>query len=757
MPDIAQLVVEITPKGINDAKRQLDDLAKSAALTQKNTTSMMDKFRSLQSVMQGPVAAFREMQHVVGSVINVGKDLVNAYASQELALSNLEAILKSTNGTVGITSLEFQKMAASMQASTLFGDELIIQSQAVMTTFRAIGSDVFPQAIDAAADLSTVLGGDLQSASIMIGKALNEPIQGVQALRRVGVQLTDEQEVMVKQFMAVNDIASAQGVILEELNLEFGGAAKAAGETAAGAFTQLGNAIGDAKESMGQVIAEGLEPMVRWMTDAISKAVSLGASIRNIWYSTSDSQKALEDLEAIVALANKDRAAFEKTYVKGGQLGGLSTDAIIKMYEQRLDIVRLTVEDEKRFAALSKAAADTAAGQPKSDNAWRTKLGEATGVDSFSGGGAGVVDEYIDKLMHGAELSVSFGDDVSGAIEKVRNQVRGLTENLLASGLFTEQDATITRLRDHYAGLGEAANSYAAKNTVATESETGNTAIVVNGLEEEASARYAREIAINAERYALEQKIGDEVFEAEVYADQQREAEKLAAAIGQIGNAFKSAFQDAYIESFKTLGEMMVDGTLNAETFVSALADIGMQLLNALPMLFLQAGLQAIISGNVPLGLALIGASGLSAFAAGAAGATQKSAHGNVFGWEGMQAFAQGGAFTNSVVNRPTMFAYGGGFSGEMGEAGPEAIVPLARMNSGNLGVESVPSRVIVQIIDQTSGGTEKSTEETTGPDGTKMIRVLIRDAVRSAIGSGEADSAMSSRYGVAPIGVRRT
>lgn len=45
--------------------------------------------------------------------------------------------------------------------------------------------------------------------------------------------------------------------------------------------------------------------------------------------------------------------------------------------------------------------------------------------------------------------------------------------------------------------------------------------------------------------------------------------------------------------------------------------------------------------------------------------------------------FADGGVFTNSIVNRPTAFNMG-----VMGEAGPEAIMPLRRGIDGSLGVE---------------------------------------------------------------------
>ena len=59
------------------------------------------------------------------------------------------------------------------------------------------------------------------------------------------------------------------------------------------------------------------------------------------------------------------------------------------------------------------------------------------------------------------------------------------------------------------------------------------------------------------------------------------------------------------------------------------------------------------------------------------------SAMGNVFASNGIQPFAMGG-----IVNRPTLFPFAKGI-GLMGEAGPEAIMPLRRGADGKLGVAS--------------------------------------------------------------------
>lgn len=64
-----------------------------------------------------------------------------------------------------------------------------------------------------------------------------------------------------------------------------------------------------------------------------------------------------------------------------------------------------------------------------------------------------------------------------------------------------------------------------------------------------------------------------------------------------------------------------------------------------------------------------------------------KNANGNAFNDNGIAKFALGGMFTNGIFNKPTMFGYGGKF-GMMGEAGPEAVMPLKRGPNGSLGVQ---------------------------------------------------------------------
>ena len=115
------------------------------------------------------------------------------------------------------------------------------------------------------------------------------------------------------------------------------------------------------------------------------------------------------------------------------------------------------------------------------------------------------------------------------------------------------------------------------------------------------------------------------------------------------------------------------------------------------------------------------------------------SAKGNVFDTSGhIKAYAHGGFFTNKIVSRPTMFAHGGGF-GVMGEAGPEAILPLKRMPGGDLGVRTdahsanIPN-IQVNVINNT-GTLASVRQEEPRWDGGKWVLGVVLGAMEKNTG----------------------
>lgn len=248
-----------------------------------------------------------------GLVAGLGFSINEAIEAQEV-MAQLEARLKSTKGAAGVTAEMATELADSLGKMTRFEDDAILAGENLLLTFTNVGKDVFPETVETALDMSEALGQDLQSSIMQVGKALNDPIQGVTALRRVGVQLTQAQEDQIGAFIESGNVMAAQKIILQELQTEFGGSARAAGGTFAGQIERLNNTLGNAAESIGtaflptiQMMADKLIAFVQgdqfqgwvqkisdWLTNELPKAVQKAA---DFW--TTTLQPAIEKLVPI--------------------------------------------------------------------------------------------------------------------------------------------------------------------------------------------------------------------------------------------------------------------------------------------------------------------------------------------------------------------------------------------------------------------------------------------------------------------------
>lgn len=203
---------------------------------------------------------------------------IQAFETQRIAIAKLESTLKSTGGAAGRTSAQIQKFAASRQAVTNFGDEVTIAGASILATFKNIRGDAFDKTMVAAQNVSALMGQDLQSSMVQLGKAINDPIAGLSALSRVGITFNEEQKEQIKLLQKSGDLMGAQAIILDELESQFGGAAEAARSP----FTALSNTFGDLLEKVGELVAGGSGGMVGWLEGIVQQATA-GVQIMIDW------------------------------------------------------------------------------------------------------------------------------------------------------------------------------------------------------------------------------------------------------------------------------------------------------------------------------------------------------------------------------------------------------------------------------------------------------------------------------------------
>ena len=228
------------------------------------STNMQNANRKISKISKNMQRVGRTLSiGVTAPILAFGAVALKSWDKQEKAIAQVNAGLISTSNAVGFTSEQLQKMALDLQNTSLFGDEEILQdATAQLLTFTNIAGEQFARTQQAAIDLSTRLGGDLKSASIQLGKALNDPVANLSALSRSGIQFSKKQKAVIKSLAESNKLADAQTIILDELARQYGGAGEAAAKAGLGGFKQLQNSIGDLMEDFGAIIAQAILPFV---------------------------------------------------------------------------------------------------------------------------------------------------------------------------------------------------------------------------------------------------------------------------------------------------------------------------------------------------------------------------------------------------------------------------------------------------------------------------------------------------------------
>lgn len=222
--------------------------------------------------------------NVIGDSIKEATEFQNVFAQTQ-------AVIESTGMAAGFTAEEMAGLASDLSAASgmsLFSDDAILGATNVLATFKEIKGVQFEDATSAILDMSQAMGMDLQSATVQVGKALNDPIGGISALSRVGVQFTEDQKAMIEEMVAMGDVAGAQELILGELNSQFGGSAAAAVNTYAGQMKVLEEQFNDVKQGIGEALLPILQELGRFAVQYVVPAVEQMTEAFTTWLNSVD-------------------------------------------------------------------------------------------------------------------------------------------------------------------------------------------------------------------------------------------------------------------------------------------------------------------------------------------------------------------------------------------------------------------------------------------------------------------------------------
>jgi len=299
------IVSEFNNAGLKKAQREFQKLEKTS-----------------QKVGFALKKAFVPATAALGGLAVAGAKMVAAGEQAATANARIEQIATSMglfgNETQVVTN-RLVDLANEQARLTGVNQNTIKESQALLLTFKDIASSAdevggaFDRATQLTLDMASAGFGSVTDNAKQLGKALNDPIAGLTALRRSGIQFTKAQQDQIRTLVESGNVLEAQTMILEEIENQVGGTAAAT----ANSTDKMKVAFSQASESIGMALlpaVEALLPIVikfaDWASQNTEIVIALAAAIGGLSAAIVVANFAMKAWAAAQAIATAAQWAF---------------------------------------------------------------------------------------------------------------------------------------------------------------------------------------------------------------------------------------------------------------------------------------------------------------------------------------------------------------------------------------------------------------------------------------------------------------
>lgn len=635
------------------------------------------------------------------------RTMINEVMEAEQSAARLEAVYRATGGAVKLTLEEIKAVGEDLYRTTLFDDDQITDATAVMLTFKNVTGESFGQAMQMSADLAAVMKTDLQSAVVQLGKALEDPVTGLTALRKSGVSFGDDQILLIRAMVETGNHADALTEIMRIMRQQgFDKAAQAIkGEGGLTAATDdLSKAWRDLLEELGQTetiqsgVTESLRSIKTHVED-LKRLTETGSWVDRLIMLTRPNSMVGETLRAVrEAQRVADRPPSFSGKVSGPPEPPKPVDPAIAEAQA---CYKKNGKWENGRCVLPGSRTGTRSAGPK----------PTPYADAFTG------QEYSRAQMNSSQLGgFSYITNSKATTQFIREQqdaVNAMQSDIARDTLRDEKELAtqreknadqLERMKEQYLNMGDPLRQY---------------------------YQQLDELAVLKEKFP---QLADVWLEAELNVHEQ-----IDAAMNKTTEKSKDAFADMKraLEGWgKDAANAFADWAMGAETSIGDVAQAW-----AREMLSMMAYKQLFEPMANAAGNMLTTA--MSAIF---------SAKGNAF--EGPSGMA---AYRNTVVDRPTIvpLAKGAAVIGEKPGSPGEGVFPLTRMRNGDLGVQVAGGggmQLTVNLIE--SPGNGGKTEQRQDNNGSNILDVYV-EKIKGSIagdisaGRGAIPNALAGTYGL--------
>jgi hypothetical protein len=256
----------------------LGEFKKLTAATQGAQNSLSGLQKKASGIAKGIGRVVGALGLTLGfsAMVRGFQDATRAAEEAQVANDRIEQIAISM-GEFGAqtakTTKRIQEYADSQEFIIGVDADVIKATQAKLLTFRNLTKTAgtmggaFDRATQAAIDMAAAGFGSATSNATQLGKALNDPIKGITALNRAGIQFTEDQKALIQSLVDSGKMLEAQDMILSEIESQVGGTAAAT----ATASSKMTIAFGAIQEELGKVLMPMLDRFSGWLVDSVPK------------------------------------------------------------------------------------------------------------------------------------------------------------------------------------------------------------------------------------------------------------------------------------------------------------------------------------------------------------------------------------------------------------------------------------------------------------------------------------------------------
>ena len=181
---VEQITFKAVAEGFDKTRQQFQGL-------EKNLESLGKKLQSVGNTLTlsvtAPLTAFAGLA-------------IKEFANAEKATAKVRTQLELTGKSIGLTFEELQKASEDLQNNSIFGDDDILEKvSGQLLRVSGLTKDSFLEAQQVIVDMSSALDQDLSTSALQVAKALQDPIQGISSLSRVGISFTKDQKQFIKK------------------------------------------------------------------------------------------------------------------------------------------------------------------------------------------------------------------------------------------------------------------------------------------------------------------------------------------------------------------------------------------------------------------------------------------------------------------------------------------------------------------------------------------------------------------------------